>query len=113
MPLDPEDAATRDVLYPDELEGEALVLDEYAYYDADDEADREELPEAAQYGLWLRVSPVGVDDGETWIAAPRSLREALYFEEAEEGDAFRVLSVERGEAEHDPYEVDIEYPYHT
>lgn len=111
MPKSPEDATIKDVLYPDDLPGKGFETVEYAYYDADDDDDAEELPDEAQYGLWLPcMTPVGADE-KKWVSAPRGLREALLEAEYEEGEPFRVLEVDRGPDEHDPYEIEIEYPY--
>lgn len=111
MPKTPEEATAKDALYPDDLPGKALEIVEYAYYDADDDSDADHLPDDARYGWWLPVSEVGVEDSDIWAAAPRDLREALIDVDAAEGDAFRVIEVDKGPKDHDPYQVEIEYPY--
>lgn len=106
MPKTPHEATTKEVQYPDDLPGEKWTIAEYAYYDSDDPEDAEELPEDAQYGYWLRAEKAGTDD-ETWLSCPRTVRERLLEEEAEEGDTFEVLELKRGDAEHDPYHAEL------
>lgn len=113
MPTSGRDTVTSEVLYPDELPGRALEADperlngELAFWDADDLDDQEDLPgQGASYGWWLPV--VDTADGEPrWAVAPRELRERLVELELEPGEAFEVLSVERGDADDDPYRVDV------
>jgi len=106
MPKSPEDATTKDVLYPDDLAGKKLQIEAYAYWDASDEEDRAELPEDAQYGLFLPVNTTTGDDGRVWASAPRALRDDLMRHEVGEGDWFEVLEVEKGPADHDPYHLE-------
>jgi Fe2+ transport system protein FeoA len=107
MPKSPEEATTKEVQYPDDLPGEKWTIVEYAYYDAQDEDDAEELPEAAQYGWWLRVRPAG-RDSETWASAPRDLREKLLELGLEEGDTFEVYELKKGPGDHDPYHAEVD-----
>jgi hypothetical protein len=105
MPKSPDEATTKAVQYPDDLPGEKWTITEYLYWDASDEADREELPEDAKYGLWLPVRRAGTD-AETWASCPRALRDWLIENDADEGDTFEVLAMKKGDAPHDPYAVD-------
>lgn len=107
MPKTPEEATLKEVQYPDDLPGEKWTIVEYAYYDAQDEDDAQELPEDAQYGLWLRARWVGTDE-ETWLAAPRSLREQLLDLDLDEGDHFEVFEVKKGPGDQDPYHVEMD-----
>lgn len=106
MPKTPHEATIKEVQYPDDLPGDKWVITEYAYYHADDPEDAEELPEDAQYGYWLRATMAGTED-ETWLSAPRTIRETLLEEGAEEGDTFEVMDLKRGEGDHDPYHADL------
>lgn len=118
MPSKPEDTVRKDALYPDELVGQGLEPDPtrlnggLAYWDASDDDDAEELPDDARYGWWLPVTHVG-EDTEVWMAAPRSVREAILEAGIEPGEAFRIVGLEKGPADHDPYEAEVEYPYET
>lgn len=112
MPTSGRDTVAVDVLYPDQLPGDGLVLDpdrlngEVAFWDADDPDDRAALPaQGASFGWWLPV--VHPEHGPVWAVAPRALRSWLVEEELEPGDAFEVTEVIEGEKEHDPYEVEV------
>lgn len=107
MPVDPEKSIEKKVLYPDDLPGEGFVVREYLYYESNEVEEDD-----AQFGMWLPVKKVGIDE-ELWMNAPRNLRERLVRLDVEEGDAFRVLEAERGPADHDPWEFEIEYPYES
>lgn len=116
MPTSARDTVKKDALYPDELVGESLEADEsrlngeLEYWDASDQDDADELPDDARYGWWLPVRIVGTDD-ERWMASPRAVREAFLEEEISPGEAFRIVGLEKGPADHDPYECELEYPY--
>jgi hypothetical protein len=113
MPVEPDDSVLKEVYYPDdvtEVDG-FQIRERFAFWDSDDSDDSEELPEEARHGLWLPVTPLGHGEEESWLSAPRQLREALVEAEVEAGDSFRVLEMEKGPADHDPYEVEIEAPY--
>lgn len=113
MPTKSRDTIEQDAQYPDSLTGMGWVIDpdrlngEVLYWDADDPEDQEDLPDGAQYGWWLPVHPAGEPDLARWAAAPRALREAIADLALEPGDAFEVTDVESGEAEHDPYTVEV------
>lgn len=107
MPKKPEETTVKDVQYPDDLPGEKWTISEYLYWDASDEEDREDLPEAAQYGLWLPVHEAGNGEATTWLSCPRALRVALEEAEVAEGTTFEVLDIQKGPNDHDPYTVDI------
>lgn len=106
MPVSPEDATTKDVQYPDDLRGDKWTILDYLYWDAAEESDAEELPDDAQYGLWMPVKKAGTD-AETWASCPAALREELEERGVEEGDTFEVLEIEKGPRDHDPYAVDL------
>lgn len=106
MPKTPHEATVKEVQYPDDLVGEKWVIDEYAYYDADDPEDGEELPDDAQYGFWLRATKAGTEE-ETWLSSPRTIRERLLEENAEEGDCFEILELKRGDGPEDPYHAEL------
>lgn len=106
-------------MYPDELVGHGLEADEsrlngvgLAYWDAEEPDDASDLPDDARYGWWLPVTPVG-EDGELWMASPRAIREELLELGIEPGEPFRIVGLEKGPADHDPYEAEVEYPYET
>lgn len=114
MPRTPEETTTKEVLYPDDLPGENLQIEEYAYYGClddetpgrcDDCEDCEELPDGAKYGLWL---PVENGTGRQWAAAPRALREDLLELGLDSGDAFRVTQAEKGPHDHDEWHIDVQ-----
>lgn len=117
MPSKGRDTTTEEVLYPDSLPGKGFQVREEAtneghiwFWDA--EEDGAELPDDANFGWFLPVyHPVGTDV-ERWVSAPRALRDALVDGwDWDEIDAFRVLEVEKGDLEHDPYEIEVEIPY--
>ena len=112
MPVNPRDSVEKECYYPDDLaDGVGFVIREFAFWDASDDDDAEELPDNAQYGFWLPVSPMSDKDVDAWLSAPRALREDLVDNDAEEGSSFRVLEIAKGEADHAPYSVEIEIPY--
>lgn len=118
MPSTADDTVKKEVLYPDESVGEGLVArDEYGddsaimFWNAEN-GDQDVLPDGARYGWWLPVTLIGTDE-HAWLASPRGLREAIVENGIKPGDAFRVIGCEKGPADHDPYEVEIEYPYET
>lgn len=123
MPRSLDESTRKDAIYPDEMArtGDSYLIDAdrlngtVQTWDASDPDDAEALPEDAQYGEWLPViDAVDPEYGEpVWLAAPRALRETLLEAGAEPGDAFRVLAVEKGPEDHDPYEIEIEHPYET
>lgn len=102
MPKTPQEATLKEVQYPDDLPGEKWTIVEYAYYDADDDEDAEELPDDAKFGYWLRVEKAGTDE-ETWACSPRTVREHLLENGADEGDTFEVFEMKRGDGPSDPY----------
>lgn len=106
MPVSPEDSVKKEVLYPDDLPGMELEIRENAYYDAEQDEDAKHLPEKAQYGLFLPVKDVAGDD--LWASAPRGLREALLEAGLGSGDSFIVTDLQKGSAEHDPYQATVE-----
>lgn len=118
MPVSSRDRLSKDALYPDELVGQGLVPcpdrlnGELEWWDASDDDDAEELPDDARYGWWLPVQPVGGDE-KVWMAAPRAVSETLDELGVEPGEAFRFVGLEKGPADHDPYEAEVEYPYET
>jgi hypothetical protein len=105
MPKTPDETLLNGATYPDDAPGRKWTILEYAYYDAQDPEDAAELPDGAQYGLWLHVEETGTD-ADTFLAAPRSLREFLHEEGAEEGDTFEVFEMKKGDGQHDPYHVE-------
>lgn len=103
MPRDLEETVGKDVWYPDELPELGTVrLVSDAVYEADEvEADD------ARFGLWMKVEN---DGDEKWIAAPSELREALVNRDS---DVFQVRATEKGDAEHDPWKVQVVFdPQH-
>lgn len=115
MPTSAQDTVRKDVLYPDELAGRGFraspgqLNGEIVYWMS--EEDGEDLPDDARFGWWLPVEDT--DEWTGWIASPKALREALLEVEIEPGEWFRIVSVDRGDDDHDPYEIEIEYPYET
>lgn len=105
MPTEPSESIKKEVLYPDDLPGYGpLVIDEYLYWETEEQEDREELPEEARYGSWLPIQSNGETSPE-WIAAPRCLREFLEGVDAESGTTFEVLELEKsGHEEHAEYQ---------
>lgn len=93
MPTDASETTAKDVLYPDDLQGDTLEIDPNGemnggiqFWDAD-----EAPPDGAKHGWYFPVD--SADHGETWAAAPRDLREQLA--DLEPGDIFEVLSLEK------------------
>lgn len=111
MPTSGEDTVKKDVLYPDQLVGETLVIDEgwdlldgeVQFWDAADPDDKKALPDGAKNGWWLPVQ--SAERGTLWIACPLQLREAIL--ELQPGDAFEVIGMAPGQGENDPYDVEI------
>lgn len=105
MPKSPDETLLDGATYPDDAPGKKWTILEYAYYDSEDPEDAEVLPEGAQYGLWLHVEETGTD-AETYLASPRSLREFLHENGAEEGSTFEIFEMKKGDGQHDPYHVE-------
>lgn len=109
MPTSGRDTVRKDALYPDDLVGIDIEIDadrlngEIAFWDALDEDDQRALPDGAKFGWWLPI--VTQAHGAVWAACPKQLREQIL--ELEPGDAFEVVGMARGQAEHDPYDVQI------
>lgn len=103
MPRDLEETIGKEVYYPDEIpELGTVELVSRAVYEPD-EVEHDD----AQYGLWMKVEN---GDGEKWISAPSALREAIA---EKDSDVFNVRSVEKGPADHDPYQIDVDFdPQH-
>lgn len=101
MPTDAADTVSKDVLYPDDLQGRTLELDPderlngqgLAFWRADDEGDAEQLPDGAKRGWWLPVDCA--DDGQVWASMPRDLRVTLIEKGLGSGDIIEVLSLEK------------------
>lgn len=116
MPETAEDTVRKEVLYPDELQGESFIVrggpalpDEEGakcpVYDA--ELDREHLPDDAKTGKYVPVERL-YDEWTGWIAAPGAVRQWLADEVVMTGDAFHVVKCGREGDGTTPYEVDME-----
>lgn len=93
------------LLFPDEASGTEFRLSEDAVYDAG-EVREETESDVPKYGKWL---PVKIDGKETYMTAPRELREELMSESAEPGQSFEITRMEKsGQDDSAPYEVNLE-----
>lgn len=115
MPVEPQDSIEKECYYPDDVQtvDGFTIRDTFAFWDVQDDDDADDLPEDANYGLWLPVTPLSNGEADAWLSAPRMLRELLVEAEADVDDSFRVLEMEKGPADHDAYDVEIEYPYQS
>lgn len=111
MPESGRDTVSKDVLYPDDLTGETLIIDpadrmngEMLFWNAEDEGDSEDLPDDARYGYFFPA--IHPEHGEIWVSAPRELREVLV-DKINPGDEIEVLSLEKGPGETDPYMAEV------
>jgi hypothetical protein len=95
-----EAAASKSVYYPDELaEPGTVELVSEAPVEADD------VPhDDAKHGDFIKVE---TSAGEVWFAAPKDLIRALGDVQAEPGHIFQVRATSRGDAAHDPWEIEV------
>lgn len=93
------------LLFPDELESIEFRLTDVTLLDADEVRDEIES-DTPEFGRWI---PVETEDGEGFASAPGELVEELQRLEAEAGEEFTVTRCQKsGNAESDPYEVNVE-----
>lgn len=111
MPVSPTDSL-RDALYPDDLPQEERIIVHSKFSEgfwvAEDDDDAQDLPDDANYGHWMPVVGSGPDDEPRWMSAPEAVRAWIVKKNIEPGDHLRVRTIEKGEMDHDPYEVDLE-----
>lgn len=98
------DSLNDEVLYPDDLTGiDHLETAHLTPLEAE-EVDHEN----AQFGQFVELNG---DGPPHWAAAPRQLREFLanaYDEHGSEEIGFRVTEAERGDRDHDPWEIEAQ-----
>lgn len=115
MPTTPEDSTRKEVLYPDELQGESFFCRDVGgfggdlplVFDADDEEDDQVLPDDARHGYFIPVEKL-YEDWQGWVSAPGAFRVALVDEGIKTGEGFHVKRCDRDGNGTTPYEVVIE-----